>query len=136
MLTTLSLNGTPDNQPRLGHETHILHQRGVRHRWHGVGPLSIKCFFGGRAFYDVGVGRYAVDDNCYLILNEGQSYSIDINCENEIESFCIFFERGFAEGVQRSLNETTSHLLDEPFLKGDPANFFEKTFAHDGILSP
>lgn len=136
MLITLKLNGAPGGKAGLGQATHILHERGVRHSWHGVGPLSIKCFFRGRAFYDVGVGRYAVDDSAYLILNDGQTYSVDIDTENEIESFCIFFERGLAESVQRSLNTKTSQLLDEPDRPNGVSNFFEKTYPHDEILSP
>jgi len=137
MLITLKLNGTSGDQCGLGQATHILHERGFRHHWQGVGPLSIKCFFRGRAFYDVGVGRYAVDDRSYLMLNEGQTYSVDLDCEDEIESFCIFFEHGVAESVQRSLNTKTSRLLDEPVEPGPcRINFFEKTYPHDEILSP
>ena len=136
MLITLKLNGRSGDQTGLGQATHILHERGFRHHWQGVGPLSIKCFFRGRAFYDVGVGRYAVDDGSYLILNEGQSYSVDLDSENEIESFCIFFEHGVAESVQRSLDTKTSLLLDEPDEPVHGINFFEKTYPHDEILSP
>lgn len=136
MLITLNLNGRGDDQVGLGQATHILHERGSAHHWHGVGPLSIKCFFRGRAFYDVGVGRYAVDDSSYLVLNQDQTYSIDLESTNEIESFCIFFERGFAESVERSLSTKTSQLLNEPHHASRGINFFEKTYPHDQILSP
>jgi AraC-like DNA-binding protein len=140
MLITLKLNGMSGDQVGMGQATHILHERGSRHHWQGVGPLSIKCFFRGRAFYDVGVGRYAVDDSSYLILNEGQTYTVDLDSENEIESFCIFFEHGLANSVQRSLNSKTSQLLDEPDKDRDQpsrgTNFFERTYPHDEILSP
>ena len=136
MLITLKLNGASEVEAGLGQATYILHERGFRHHWQGVGPLSIKCFFHGRAFYDVGVGRYAVDDSSYLILNDGQTYSVDIESEDEIESFCIFFEQGLAESVQRSLTTKTSQLLDEPDRPGGASNFFEKTYLHDEILSP
>jgi AraC-like DNA-binding protein len=136
MLITLNLNGMSGAQVGLGRATHILHERGFSHHWQGVGPLSIKCFFRGRALYDVGLGRYAVDDSSYLILNEGQTYSVDIEAENEIESFCIFFEHGLAESVQRSLDTKTTELLDEPDQPGRASNFFEKTYPHDEILSP
>jgi hypothetical protein len=57
----LKLKGDSGDQLGLGQATHILHERGFKHRWQGVGPLSIKCFFRGRTFYDGGVGRNAVD---------------------------------------------------------------------------
>ena len=136
MLITLNLNGSSGAAVGLGQATHILHEKGSRHHWQGVGPLSIKCFFRGRAFYDVGVGRYSVDDSSYLLLNEGRRYSVDVDSETEIESFCIFFENGLAESVLRSLNTTTSQLLDDPDQPDLATNFFEKTYPHDEILSP
>jgi AraC family transcriptional regulator len=136
MMITLNLNGDSGEQIGLGQATHILHERAFRHRWQGVGPLSIKCFFGGRAFYEVGVGRYAVDDSSFLILNEGQTYLVDVDSETEIESFCIFFEHGLAESVQRSLSAKTSQLLDDPAKPSRATNFFEKNYPHDDILSP
>ncbi len=56
----------------LGRESFILHERGWRrYHWEGPGALSIKTFFNGQALYDVGKGRYAVGEDCYLILNQG-----------------------------------------------------------------
>lgn len=138
MITSLQLN--PTGMGRVGRvpgsQSHILHERGSLHHWRGVGALSIKCFAGGRAFYDVGVGRYAVDDNSYLILNEGQTYSIEIDSRKELESFCIFFEPGFAEDVWCSLNTATPQLLEGAQGKSAAVNFFERTYGHDQILSP
>ena len=139
MITSVQLN--PESHRRRStqgqhNKSHILHERGSQHHWRGEGALSIKCFVGGRAFYDVGVGRYAVDDNSYLILNEGQTYSIDIDSLNAIESFCIFFEQGFAEDVWSSLNASTNKLLEGAPEKKSPVNFFERTYLHDQILSP
>ena len=139
MITSIQLNPESNGRrsiqgPRT--KSHILHERGSQHHWRGEGALSIKCFVGGRAFYDVGVGRYAVDDNSYLILNEGQTYSIDIDSLNDIESFCLFFEHGFAEDVWSSLNAPTRQLLEGATQKRSPVNFFERTYLHDQILSP
>jgi AraC family transcriptional regulator len=139
MIITLKagfIDGRPNGKVQLGDANHILHERASRHHWHGVGALSIKCFFRGRAFYDVGVGRYAVDDTSYLILNHGQTYSINVDAQNEIESFCIFFEHGLAEELQRSLTTKTTKLLEEPEKPGFAVNFFERTYPHDDILSP
>ena len=138
MITSIQLNPKSNGRRIQGPhtKTHILHERGSQHHWQGEGALSIKCFVGGRAFYDVGIGRYAVDDNSYLILNEGQTYSIDIDSLNEIESFCVFFEQGFAEDVWSSLNATTTKLLEGEPENRLPVNFFERTYLHDQILSP
>jgi len=122
----------------LGNASFILHEKGHRrYNAEGIGSLSIKSFYNGQAFYEVGRGRFAVDDNSYLILNHGQPYSITIDSASPMESFCIFFAGGFAEEVDRSLSTTTVRLLDEPVAFSITAiNFFEKTYPHDSILSP
>jgi len=115
----------------------ILHARAREYYWEGSGQLSIKAFFGGRAHYRVGCGHHAVDQSSYLVLNDGQSYAIDIESERAVESFCLFFPAGFAEEVQRSLSRPPEDLLDEPDCDDvGRIRFFEKNYAHDRILSP
>lgn len=115
----------------------ILHESGRRHHWEGVGLLSVKTFSYGRALYNSGPGLYGVDENSYLILNDGQPYSITIDSERPVESFCIFFKSGFAEQVYHSLSSAQGELLDEP----EPPDklrigFFDKVYPHDDVLSP
>ncbi len=120
----------------LGGGTFILHETARRHFWRGAGPLSIKCFFGGRALYEVGAGRHAVDDRSYLVLNHGQEYAVTIDSPEPLESFCLFFEDGFAERVRLSLTSPAEALLDDPGRRGAPLRFFEKTYRHDDVVSP
>lgn len=122
----------------LANASFILHEKGYRrYNAEAIGSLSIKSFYNGQAFYEVGRGRFAVDDNSYLILNHGQPYSITIDSASPMESFCIFFAGGFAEEVHRSLSTNTVRLLDVPEMSAVPSiNFFEKNYPHDDILSP
>lgn len=115
----------------------ILHENGRRHHWEGAGALSIKSFYHGQAFYNVGNGCHAVNDDSYLVLNHGQPYSITIEAQRPIESFCIFFADGFAEEVHRSLVAKSKNLLDEPVMpRVGPIHFFERTYPHDDVLTP
>jgi AraC family transcriptional regulator len=115
----------------------ILHELARRHFWEGSGQLSIKSFFAGRALYDVGCGRHAVDETSYLILNHQQPYTITIEADTPIESFCVFFEPGLAEEVWRSLTSGDNDMLDEPFTTDEVRiQFFERTYPHDELLSP
>ena len=99
--------------------------------------MSIKTFFGGRAQYKVGNGCHAVDEASYLVLNEGQTYAIDIESRQPVESFCLFFAPGFVEEVRRSLLAGPGRLLDQPEgAETVPVRFFEKNYAHDDVLSP
>ena len=94
--------------------THIIYGRNKQYFAEWTGNLSLKTFYGGKAFYDAGIGRYEVGEDNYLILNEKQPYSITIDTEEKIQSFCIFFEKGFAEEVLRSLTVNVDKLLDNP----------------------
>src|SRR5436189_3711227 len=115
----------------------ILHASARQYYWKGAGSLSIKTFAGGRAHYTVGRGHHAVDETSYLVLNEGQTYAINIDSRAQVESFCLFFAPGFAEEVQRSLSLKAEQLLDQPEPgSGAPVHFFEKNYSHDRLLSP
>jgi len=124
----------------LGKFSFIIHEDSPQHHWSGVGCLSIKSFSGGEALYNVGQGRFRVEPNSYLILNQSQPYEIIVDAEKSFESFCLFFEDGFAEEVQYSLTTPEPKLLDNPQpVQSEvtaPVNFFEKTYPHDDILSP
>lgn len=115
----------------------ILHARSRYHEWQGVGPLSLKTFYGGAAHYTVAGGRYRVDDHCYLLLNAGQEYAITVDAPTAVESFCLFFAPGLAEDIFYSLTTATANLLDEPIPpKRAPLCFYERTYAHDAVVSP
>jgi len=123
---------------RSSRQSFVLHEVGhQQYYWRGEGWLSIKSFRGGTAFYNAGQGHFAVDDDHYLVLNQGQHYSITIDSEAPIESFCVFFESHLAENVHRSMSASQFLLLDQPDQPPPHSvNFFEKTYRHDGILSP
>jgi AraC family transcriptional regulator len=72
-----------------------------------------------------------------LILNHGQRYAITVEAETPVESFCLFFAAGLADEVCRSLVTPIEHLLAEPDRQATSSlAFFERTYAHDAILSP
>lgn len=116
----------------------ILHDVSRQYYWQGSGFLSIKSFCGGRALYSVGGGYCAVDDQCYLILNSGQSYTISIDSTARVESCCLFFSPRFAREVYHSLSTPLDALLEAPLPQSGLAlpGFFERTYPHDALVSP
>ncbi|MGD8191894.1 helix-turn-helix domain-containing protein [Brevibacillus ginsengisoli] len=114
----------------------ILHAEGSNYFWRGVGQLSIKTFRNGRSFYNTGNGHYSVDEGNYLLLNQGQEYSITIESEKPVESFCIFFPEGMVEEIYRSFVTSSEQLLDNP-MDYHPLTleFVEKTYTHN-VLTP
>jgi len=116
----------------------IIHARGsgVEYPEH-LGPLSIKCAFGGRETYESDGHRYVVSDASYLILNDGQRYSSQIEADRNVEAFCIFFRPTFAHEALAATLSTSEQLLNDPAMRhGGPLTFFSRTYPHDDILSP
>lgn len=113
---------------------YVLHAKSDRFFWQGDGQLSIKTFSNGKAYYKTTQGHFAVVESRYLLLNEG-SYSITIENDREVESFCLFFKDGFAEEVANTLDRTTDTLLSDPFKPSERIGFFEKTYDRNPVLS-
>jgi AraC family transcriptional regulator len=115
----------------------ILHAKSNRYYWKGEGLLSIKTFSNGRAYYNTGRGHYMVEEGKYLLLNRGQEYSISIESESPVESFCVFFPDGMVEKVYKSLVTSQIKLLDFPYDQPiQSLEFVEKTYQNDDLLLP
>lgn len=111
----------------------ILHAKSNEFYWEGNGQLSIKTFSNGRALYKTNRGFFAVEENRYLLLNEGP-YTIGIEEKQDVESFCMFFGDGFAEDVYRTMDASTNELLTDPYKKASPFYFFERTYTTSPLL--
>jgi AraC family transcriptional regulator len=114
----------------------ILHASAGRYAWQGEGWLSIKSFSGGRAQYSVGSGYHAVSDDCYLILNHGRRYAIEIESKMPVESFCVFFAPHFAADALCNSRASDRALLDSDWQSSVNSEFFEKTYLHDRVVTP
>jgi AraC family transcriptional regulator len=112
--------------------------RGFRHEAFAPCPLlSVKCMFNGRALYRADRTCFAVDETGYLILNDRQPYEIHIASPTRVESFIVYFPRGWAEEVRESLASPLEKLLDEPECSQTrTAHFFERFTPHDRLVSP
>lgn len=101
---------------RLGVENAVLWGRGNREYYvHDYpGPLSIKAVLRGQAEWRAGKSRFEVDAESFVILNDRQPYSMTIEPGPAVETFCVFFERGFVEDAWRSAASGDGALLDDP----------------------
>jgi AraC-like DNA-binding protein len=99
--------------------------------------LSIKAAWGGREDYFIDSRRVGVDDDSFLIMNEGRTYGSEVCSRAPITSFSIFFRPHLAPEVLRALTSSPEHLLDEP-APSRPVNveFSERLRPHDRTVSP
>jgi AraC family transcriptional regulator len=98
-----------------GRKNAILNARGTRHHEsHFAGPLSIKSVVRGSATWETRDGRYELTPGSVLLLNDGEEYSITVDALQPVETFCVFFERGFVEDAFRATVTRSAELLDDP----------------------
>jgi AraC family transcriptional regulator len=100
------------------------------------GCFSIKCAFGGREYYEANNTAYAVDETCFLILNEGQVYSSHIYSEAPVESFTINFSASFTRIMLDSLFTHDPLDLGLSAAAGGSMEFIERLYPHDDSISP
>lgn len=99
--------------------------------------LSIKCATGGSEQYFIGARRVVVDDDAYLVLNDGQEYSSVLANPKPAFSFAVFFRPGLVDELYASLRMTPHEALDRgaetPIRKFE---FTEHLRPHDPELAP
>lgn len=134
----IPLTTSPSNA-QFGEPNLILHEPGWD-QFYAVSSgswLSIKSFYGGDAYYQVGRNRFVVNENRYLILNHAQPYTIEIDSHHKLDSFCLFFSPGFVESIHRDLRLADDILLDDPGnTTVSKLHFIEKTYFCEPLLTP
>jgi AraC family transcriptional regulator len=117
---------------RLGREHAILRGRAQRYGVHFTGPLSLKAVIRGSAAWEMAAGRFEMSPGAVLIVNDGEEYAITIDALQPVETFCVFFARGFVEDACRSMLGGSAALLDRP--DAAPVHFSER-LQHAGPLT-
>lgn len=92
------------NESALGAENWVLRATARRHQVQDfAGPLSIKSVIHGTVRWKTGRREIAVDERSFLILNDGEPYSMEIDSVEPLTTCCVFFRRGFVEEIYGSM---------------------------------
>lgn len=81
-----------------------------------ISRLTFRGVLNGYQRYRTDEKDYLLNDNSYLMLNEGDKYSCHIRSEQPIESVIVAFGDRTEQEVNMNLNSSTDNLLDNPFL--------------------
>ncbi|MFP5246405.1 MAG: AraC family ligand binding domain-containing protein, partial [Thermoanaerobaculia bacterium] len=96
----------------LGKHNAVLSATASRHESRFTGPLSLKGVIRGRATWETAQGRYELVPGAVLVLHDGEEYSVTVDAPKPVETFCLFFERGFIEDALRAFTASSASLLD------------------------
>jgi len=115
----------------------VLHEKAKQFHWSGQGSMSVKSFYNGTAEYRLNSGTAKVDSQRYLLLNDNQPYTITIDSTSEVESFCVFFTPHHATRGAFEMVSTVDRILEDPFfVPSQSAEFIDKTYWHDDVVTP
>lgn len=93
-------------------------------------PLSFKCAINGKEFYKLKNTTYAVDENNFLLLNEGNMYCSYINTGPITESFTVNFTKKNIEDLSAFVFNNETMLVDDPFkILPKEVRVYEKLYA-------
>lgn len=97
--------------------------------------LSIKMALAGRERYFLPRREVIVDDDNYLILNEGLTYSSLLATPRPTQSFSVFFRPGMQHEVLAARRQSLEQALDAPDAPPQTAGFSEHLRPHDTAVS-
>jgi AraC family transcriptional regulator len=103
-------------EARFGEDNLVLHASARRHVVNDfAGPLSIKSVLRGEVDWIVDGRPLQVDANSFLVLNDAQTYSMNIDTIRPVETCCVFFHRGFVERAAQDVTTPLESSLDAPW---------------------
>lgn len=100
------------------------------------GPLSIKTVVRGEVSWRADRRSLRIDDSSFLVLNDGEPYSMDLDVREPVTTCCVFFARGLVESVARDLSCSELLLVDEPFGASPPLTFLSRLHPRDEKIMP
>src|SRR5664279_1028947 len=98
--------------------------------------LSIKMAWRGRERYRLAHREISVDDENYLVLNEGSSYGSVLKGPRPAWTFAVFMRPGMHREVRAARRLTIDAALDQPDPEPIDGEFSEHLRRHDALVSP
>jgi AraC-like DNA-binding protein len=94
--------------------------------------LAVKAVQRGAALYITRGARQLVTPGTFLILNEGQEYSLEFQWPSTTETICPFFQPGFVEHVAYCRRTPVHQQLDDLGSPNPSLEFCERLYVRTG----
>ena len=112
---------------RFGADNLVLHAQSRRHTVTDFsGPLSIKTVVRGVVSWETGGRQLVVDPASFLVLGDGERYSMDIDAARPVETACVFFRARFVEEHAQDATTPIEASLDDPARPAPPLAFLSR----------
>jgi AraC-like DNA-binding protein len=112
---------------RMGADNLVLHASGRQHHVENYpGPFSIKSVMRGEVTWIIDGRNLVVNGDTFLILNDGQKYSMNVDAPRPVETCCAFFRQGFVERVAQDMTSPLQASLDAPTRTAPPLTFLAR----------
>ena len=98
-----------------------------------VTPLSVKCLLRSAETYELPGRSVTVDNDSYLIINEGTEYSSHIESTADVETATVFIAPATIADVFASMRNGNQKQLDSE-VPTTPVNFVERFYPRDERL--
>ncbi|MEP7301446.1 MAG: AraC family transcriptional regulator [Caldimonas sp.] len=98
--------------------------------------LSIKMAWRGHERYRLRHREVSVDDENYLILNEGSCYGSVLQSARPAWTFAVFLRPGMQREVHAAQRATLGQALEQGEPAGEGGEFSEHLRRHDALVSP
>ncbi|HTT65598.1 MAG TPA: AraC family transcriptional regulator [Bryobacteraceae bacterium] len=116
----------------------VLNGRATRYEVHNYRTtLSLKTVVRGAARYHTPQGHYLLTPESFLILNDGQYYSLEFEGGGAIhtETLCPFFQPGFIEQALACAGTGAERNLDDIELDAPAIDFCERIYPKTGAVA-
>jgi AraC family transcriptional regulator len=99
--------------------------------------LSLKSVVRGAARYHTPQGHYLLTPDTFLILNDGQRYSLEFEGRGQLrtETLCPFFQSGFLEQATAYARARPERRLDDLDAATPPLDFCERLYSKTGPVA-
>lgn len=122
----------------LPHCSAVLNGRGTHYEVHDYRTtLSLKSVVRGAARYHTPQGQYLLTPETFLILNDGQRYSLAFEGHGQVhtETLCPFFQHGFLEQAGAFAAAGPEHHLDDIDRATPALDFCERLYPKAGAVA-